>query len=106
MKFCSKCGKELLDEAIICPNCGCQVGVIKSPTKDANAGLGLAAKVLMIISCVAFGWALIPLAWMIPMTVSVSNKLKSGEEISVGLKVCTLLFVNVIAGILLLCMDD
>ena len=25
MKFCVKCGKELLDEAIICTNCGCLV---------------------------------------------------------------------------------
>lgn len=23
MKYCSKCGKELLDEAVICPSCGC-----------------------------------------------------------------------------------
>lgn len=26
MKFCSKCGKELLDEAEICVGCGCAVG--------------------------------------------------------------------------------
>ena len=25
MKFCSKCGKEIMDEAIVCPNCGCSV---------------------------------------------------------------------------------
>ena len=25
MKFCSKCGKEILDEAVVCPNCGCSV---------------------------------------------------------------------------------
>ena len=25
MKYCSKCGKELLDEAVICPNCGCPI---------------------------------------------------------------------------------
>ena len=25
-KFCSHCGKELLDEAVICPGCGCKVG--------------------------------------------------------------------------------
>lgn len=29
MKFCSKCGKELIDEAIICPGCGC--AVVKPP---------------------------------------------------------------------------
>ena len=25
MKFCSKCGKELFDESVICPGCGCPV---------------------------------------------------------------------------------
>lgn len=23
MKYCSKCGKEIMDEALICPGCGC-----------------------------------------------------------------------------------
>lgn len=23
MKYCSKCGNELMDEAVICPKCGC-----------------------------------------------------------------------------------
>lgn len=25
MKYCQKCGNELLDEAILCPKCGCSV---------------------------------------------------------------------------------
>lgn len=25
MKFCSHCGKEIMDEAMICPHCGCSV---------------------------------------------------------------------------------
>ena len=25
MKYCTKCGKELFDDAVICPNCGCAV---------------------------------------------------------------------------------
>jgi len=34
MKFCEKCGKELLDEAVICVGCGCPVEIIdtKKPT--------------------------------------------------------------------------
>ncbi len=23
MKYCSKCGKEIMDEAVVCPGCGC-----------------------------------------------------------------------------------
>ena len=30
MKYCSKCGKQLMDEAVICPACGC-------PTDDYKA---------------------------------------------------------------------
>jgi len=29
MKFCSKCGNELFDEAVICPKCGCATGDLK-----------------------------------------------------------------------------
>ena len=25
MKFCTKCGKEILDDAFVCPSCGCLV---------------------------------------------------------------------------------
>ena len=25
MKYCSKCGKQIMDEAVICPACGCAV---------------------------------------------------------------------------------
>ena len=31
MKYCSKCGKEIMDEAVICPGCGCAV---KSETEQ------------------------------------------------------------------------
>ena len=41
MKYCSKCGEEILDEAVICVHCGCQVdglnstqNTIKEETKD------------------------------------------------------------------------
>ena len=25
MKFCEKCGKEIMDETVVCPNCGCGI---------------------------------------------------------------------------------
>lgn len=36
MKYCSKCGNELLDEAVICPKCGCAVETASSTTSSAN----------------------------------------------------------------------
>ena len=40
MKFCQKCGKQLMDEAVICPGCGCAVGNNQSvnTTKVSTAG--------------------------------------------------------------------
>ena len=106
MKFCSKCGKELHDEAAFCSNCGCATeGSIQqtpvAPRKES--GLQLAAKILMIISTASVGLFLLPLAWMLPMTISYCKKLKKGEPVSMGFKICTLLFVNTVAGILMLC---
>ena len=36
MKFCSKCGKEIHDDAVICVNCGCMVN--SEPTKINKDG--------------------------------------------------------------------
>ena len=48
----------------------------------------------------------VPLFWCIPMTVSLSKKLKNNQPISVGFKVCTLIFVNIVSGIVLLCRKE
>ena len=34
MKYCSKCGAEVLDEAVICPKCGCKLS--PGPVNDYN----------------------------------------------------------------------
>ena len=34
MKYCSKCGKEIMDDAVICVNCGCPVE--NAPAKNTN----------------------------------------------------------------------
>ena len=39
MKYCSKCGAELLDEAVMCPHCGAQVEMeSKTDKKGAKYG--------------------------------------------------------------------
>jgi len=50
--------------------------------------------------------ALIPLAWSIPLTVIVFKRTKEGAPISIAMKVCILIFVNVVSGILLLCRKE
>ncbi len=32
MKYCEKCGKELIDEAVVCTECGCQTNTVYQPT--------------------------------------------------------------------------
>ena len=33
--YCKKCGKEIDDEAVVCPNCGCATDNYKTNTKSA-----------------------------------------------------------------------
>lgn len=105
MKFCQKCGKEIVDEAIICPGCGCAIAGEKN-VKVATDGLAVASKVFLILGCIAQGLLLLPLAWCLPITISICNRMKYNEPVGTGLKVCALLFVNLIGGILLLCRSD
>ena len=105
--FCAHCGKEVSNEAVVCVNCGC---LVERPRQQAPvikpSGLKIAAKVLMIISTVIMGFWIFPLLWTVPMVCSYSGKLERGEPISIEFKICTLVFVNLIAGILLLCDKD
>lgn len=43
MKYCSKCGKQLLDEAVVCVGCGCLVGEIPKSrnSSDDEISIGL-----------------------------------------------------------------
>lgn len=166
MKYCSHCGKEVLDEAVICPNCGCRTNYTAQATQNAPSGrnkiLGTIAKILMLIQTIGQGLAalgliitaivvnlsgeiaqgiyeyiqsntttpesvpapeliigifvayfialavgyLITLAWCIPMTITTWRKLQRRENMGVGFRVCVLIFVNLIAGILLLCLEE
>ncbi len=38
--FCSKCGKELVEEAVVCPNCGCWVNAKSRGEKKLNDSEG------------------------------------------------------------------
>lgn len=49
---------------------------------------------------------LIPLAWAIPMTVHYWKAVKNNRPVGTAFKVCTLLFINTVSGILMLCDKD
>lgn len=80
-----------------------KVEVVNNTDKsnDKNTLL-LVAFIFNLISTVGTGWLIIPLAWMIPMTV-ISYKIYQGErENTTAFGVCDLIFVSVVAGILTL----
>lgn len=108
MKYCVHCGAEIHEEAVVCVKCGRSVErpnqVMVQAQKDDT--MQTVIKIFLILGCIAQGWLLIPLAWCIPITVSVFNAMKEDRPISTGLKVCTMLFVNLIAGICLLCINE
>lgn len=108
MKYCRNCGNQLVDEAVICPKCGCQVEqltVDNSTTQSAM--LKIVAKVFMILGCVLSAFCLlIPLCWTVPMTVHYCHVVENKQPVGVGFKVCSLLFVSTVAGILMLCDND
>ncbi len=63
---------------------------------NGDRNLRLAAFILNIISMVALGWTLLPLAWMSPMTVMSWGIYKGTRANTVAFGVCNLLFVNTI----------
>lgn len=71
-------------------------------TQDNEATLRLVAFIFNIVTTVSVGWLIIPLAWMIPMTVISYGIYKGTKDNTVAFGVCTLIFVNVVSGVLLL----
>lgn len=69
----------------------------------SNQTLRLVAFILNLITTIICGIVLLPLAWMIPMTVRSWGIYKGRKANTVAFGICDLLFVNLISGILLLC---
>ncbi len=114
LKRCASCGAEILPHAAFCPYCGKSVNGEETeeraepkwfeepeqPVKDSN--FKTAIKAFMLIGTVVYGLYIMPLLWCVPMTMSYFKKAKKREKTSLGFKICTLFFVNVIAGILMI----
>lgn len=72
------------------------------PMTSQDRTLRLIAFILNILSCIGWAWLIFPLAWMIPMTVMSWNVYKGKRANTVAFGVCTLIFLDLISGILLL----
>lgn len=69
---------------------------------ESDRTLRLVAFVFCILSLVSVGWLIVPLIWMIPMTVISWGIYKGTKPNTVAFGVCTLIFLSLVAGILLL----
>ena len=74
----------------------------QTTANSSDDTLRLVAFILCVISTVSVCWAIIPLAWMIPMTVHCWGIYKRQKPNTTAFGVCTLIFLNLIGGILLL----
>lgn len=72
------------------------------PRSDSDKTLCLIAFILNVITCVCLCWTIIPLAWLIPMTVHTWGIYQGKKPNTVVFGVCTLIFCDIISGILLL----
>lgn len=66
MKYCLKCGKEIMDEAVVCPGCGCAVEQKKSavPQKTYEQAIQCSA------ACCAISAVLLVLGIAVALFVS------------------------------------
>ena len=71
-------------------------------TPENDKTLRLIAFIFNVVSTVSIGWTIIPLAWMIPMTVISYGIYKGTKDNTTTFGVCTLIFVSLVSGILLL----
>ncbi len=73
--------------------------------RESNSGLLQAAFIINLITTILAAVLIIPLAWCIPMTVHSYGIYKGTKPNTTGFGVCTLLFVSIISGILMLVAD-
>ena len=107
--FCKKCGNELMDESVVCTKCGCAVDAAPIADKDGkwNSSSVLVIVFMFIGTMILSGaFFFIPLAWCVPMIMYYERKVRNGQKVGTAFKVCCLLFVSTVAGIIMLCDKD
>lgn len=77
--------------------------VVTREDRNPIGGLGKTAKIFLLISIIVGYIFILPLAWMLPMHIYYSKHITKKIKISTGYKICVLLFINIVPGILMLC---
>ena len=124
--FCHHCGKEVENGNKFCPYCGAlqdryseddryeEAEVVDEPkpagkktiiNESTKRDLDTVVKILMIIITVLTGFAIIPLLWTVPMTITACDRIKKKEPYGLVLSICTLLFMAIAPGIIMIIRD-
>lgn len=77
--------------------------VVTREDRNPIGGLGKTAKVFLLIAIIIKYILILPLAWVLPMHIYYSKHIRRRIKISTGYKVCVLIFVGLVPGILMLC---
>ena len=94
MKYCTHCGSEIMDEAAICPKCGCPTENYR--TAPAQRGTGN----LSILSIVGFVFAFInTLVGLVCSIIAYRNAVAEGDERSRSFAKTGIIISSVIMGI-------
>ena len=54
VKFCSHCGKEIMDEAVVCPHCGCAVALDRKELDIPDTGLNIISLLMPIVGLILY----------------------------------------------------
>ncbi|MBQ2894851.1 MAG: hypothetical protein IJE92_04965, partial [Clostridia bacterium] len=106
-------GKFLIEGLQISQNGGLQAYIDQLILEDpslaevfAQIDIAQFEQVMETIVIVGAIFGLIPLLWVLPMSKKILKAMKEGTTLTTGFKVCTLIFVNLILGVVLLCQKD
>ncbi len=105
--FCKTCGKEVVDEAVVCPHCGCATVeapveaapvVVEAPAKKKSSGLCIAGFVVGLVSLIFGGYiglaiGVVGLILSALGLVDVKKKGKSKKGLGIAGLVCSILTV-------------
>ena len=74
MKYCIRCGSTILDEAVICPHCGCSVEIRKHEETNGMAIAGFVCSFLIPLLGLIFG----------AIGLKTANKTGNGRGLSIA----------------------
>lgn len=101
MKFCTHCGNELMDEAVICPKCGCQAENYN--VNNRNGSQSSSGESLSTLAIIGFVFAFVQsIVGLICSIIAYKNAVAEGNEKSKSFAKCGIIISAVFIGLAVL----